>query len=268
MRKLIVVLSLGLAALRPATALADPNDPIPFPWEDSVKPARNAALLKAYQEYAKQHPDDFRGRVVFAQLAFSAWRMERKDNKRRLDLAKLTLLDAREMVKMAPDRPEGHHWVGAAIGMIGLTRGVLNSLQLAAEIRKAFERSIEIDKTYLHGSALVQLGRLYTMLPGFPLSIGDKEKALRYLLEAKKIDPDFTLTYLYLADLYWHFGHKEKALGELDEMSRRKPKTEVQYFLYHVNIEKAKELRALIESGAARDPFYDVLSDIQPGIVD
>ncbi len=41
---------------------------------------------------------------------------------------------------------------------------------------------------------------------------------------------------------------------------------ETEFFLFETNKRKAQEVIALIKSGAARDPFFDVVSDIQPGI--
>lgn len=247
---------------------ADPNDPIPYAWEDTLKPTRMLELQQQYLQFIKRNPTHLRAHEILAQGAFVLWRLEKQDNRRRLGYAKLAVQMGKEMIKIAPNRPEGYHWVGAGLGMIGLTRGVLNSLQIVAEIRRNFEKSYELDPSYLNGSAMVQMARLYTMVPGFPISIGDKEKALQLLLKAKEIGPNFTLTHVYLADLYWHFGKTLEALAVLDEMARRKPTTEVEFFLNSVNAEKAKELRKLITAGVKRDPFYDVLSDIQPGLVD
>ena len=261
-----LLFTLLFGAVRPASA--DPGYPIPYPWEDTIDQAKAEKLLHAYIGYVKEHPADYMGRQVLAQICFANWRLEKKDNRRRLEFAKTMLKDAQEMTKLAPGKASGYHWMGAALGMAALTRGVLNSLQLVPEIKKNFEKSIELDATYLSGSALVQMARVYTMLPSFPISIGDREKAVKYLLRAKEISPSFTLSYLYLADLYWSLGKPGEALAELDLIAKQKPHTEVEYFLNVVNEDKAKELRKLITSGAKRDPFFDVLSDIQPGLVD
>lgn len=266
--RIAAVAFLLVAFCLPTLAKADPGYPIPYPWEDTVKPARALELLQQYANFVKDNPTNFEARIVFAQLSFVNWRLEKRDNKRRLEFAKMMLKNAQQMIQMEPKRAEGYHWMGAALGTAALTRGILNSLQLVPELKKNFEKSIELDPKYLTGSALVQMARVYTMLPGFPMSIGDKDLAMKYLARAKDIGPNFTLNNLYLADLYWHFGRTQDALAELDKIALIKPKSEVEYFLLHTNLEKAKELRQKILSGAQRDPFYDVLSDIQPGLVD
>lgn len=269
--RLLVVILILLTVIDVGTAEAtksDPRAPIAYEWEDTVKPDRALALMRKYKEYCDRHPTHYYARELYAQISFANWRLENKDNRKRILYGKLVLDNAKKMVALDPNHAAGYHWLGAAYGMIGLTRGVLNSLQLVPELKKNFERSIELDPNYLGGSALVQMARVYTMLPGFPVSIGDKEKAIKNLVKAKEIAPGFSLTYLYLADLYWHFGRTKEALAELDEIGKRKATSEVEYFLNTVNQEKGKELRKLITSGAPRDPLYDVLSDIQPGLVD
>lgn len=267
-RLLLALIVMVSTAIPAAANKSDPRAPIAYEWADTVHPVRALALLKQYKAYCEKNPEHFFARELYAQISFANWRLENKDNRKRILYAKLVLENAKKMVALDPAHAAGYHWMGAAYGMIGLTRGVLNSLQLVPELKKNFERSIEIDSNYLGGSALVNMARVYTMLPGFPVSIGDKEQAIKNLIQAKQISPGFSLTYIYLADLYWHFGRTKDALAELDEIGKRKATSEVEYFLNTVNQEKGKELRKLITSGASRDPLYDVLSDIQPGLVD
>lgn len=269
--KVIGVVFAAILASAPAARAdhpSDPRAPIAYTWEETVRAESALSLMKQYKAYCDKNPTNFFARELYAQITFANWRLENKDNRRRILYAKLVLDNAKKMVELNPNHAAGYHWLGAAYGMIGLTRGVLNSLQLVPEIKKAFEHSIELDPNYLGGSALVNMARVYTMLPGFPVSIGDKEQAIKNLIQAKQISPGFSLTYLYLADLYWHFGKTKEALAELDEIGKRKATSEVEFFLNTVNQEKGKELRKLITSGAPRDPLYDVLSDIQPGLVD
>ncbi len=251
----------------PATVRADEFLPRSR-WGDLLVPAKVDGYLKSYAEKAAADPADYESRVRGAAFAFYAWRLEKESNARRLQYAKIAFKLGQEAVKIRPNGAEGLHWVGAGVGMIGLTRGVLNSLQLIPTGKAAFEKSRELDPTYFSASAAAQLGRIYTMVPGFPISIGDKKKAIEYLLEAKRIAPTASLWPLYLADVYWAVGLKEKALQEVQLVKKLQPTVEHEYFTYHMNLHKAAELEALIRSGANRDPFYDVLSDIQPGLVD
>ena len=238
-----------------------------YTWADTLSPEKVDQLLNGFAQAAQADPASFEMREKAALFSFYAWRLEKKDNRRRLNLATLTVRFGKEMIALAPNRAEGHHWLGAGLGLIGLTRGVLNSLQLVPQLREQLEKSIALDPDYLEGNAQASLGRVYTVLPAFPLSIGSKEKALSYLVEARKRGANFTLTTLYIGDVLWAYGRNDEAVAELEKIAAMKPKTEPEYFLYEVNRKKAEELIKLIRSGVPRDPFIDVLSDIQPGLV-
>lgn len=262
--RLTLVFLLALFALAPAVRA----DELAYTWNDTLNPEKVDRLLAGFMRRAKESPADFEAREKAALLSFYAWRLEKQDNARRLQLAKLTVKFGKEMVDLRPDQAPGYHWVGAGMGMVGLTRGVLNSLQLVPQIKIHLEKSAALDPAYIDGNALATLGRVYTVLPSFPLSIGDKEKALQLLIKARKAGPGFTLTQLFLADLLWALGRNDEAVAELEKIAANKPKTEQQFFLYETNKKKAAEVIELIRSGAPRDPFFDVLSDIQPGLVD
>lgn len=237
-------------------------------WADTLDQAKIEKLASVYAAYAKENPKDFDVRVRTAIFGFYAWRLEKKDNKRRIHFAKLAYIMGKEAAELRPDRAEGWHWMGAGLGMIGLTRGVLNSLQVIPQGKAAFEKSIALDPNYFDASAIAQMARVYTMVPGFPISIGDKKKALEFILEAKKRAPTASLWTLYLADVLWALGENEEALAALSKFDAQKPTLEHEYFTYHTSKPKKDELLALIKSGASRDPFHDVLSDLQPGLVD
>lgn len=262
--RLTFVILLALVSLAPPARA----DELAYTWNDTLNPDKVDKLLAGYMRRAKESPADFAAREKAALLSFYAWRLEKSDNARRLQVAKLTVKFGKEMIDLRPDLAPGYHWVGAGLGMVGLTRGVLNSLQLVPQIKIHLERSAQIDPGYIDGNGLATMGRVYTVLPGFPLSIGDKEKALQLLLKARKVGPGFTLTQLFLGDLLWALGRADEAIAEFERIAANKPKTEQQFFLYETNKKKAAEVVALIRSGAQRDPFFDVLSDIQPGLVD
>lgn len=259
---LLVALLLTLAPRVHAQSLP------PHAMSDSLDLPKMERYAAHYAKAAAANPKDFDLRIKTAVYGFWCWRLEKTDNKRRLRFATLAFQMGKEAAELRPGRAEGHHWIGVGLGMIGLTRGVLNSLQLVPQGIRALERSAAIDPDYYNGSARAQLARMYTMLPGFPISIGDRKKALEYITPLRKKFPGAALWYLYEADLLWSFGRKDEALVLLDQFEKSKPVFDHEYFTYHTSKGKAELLRKLITSGAPRDPFFDVVSDLQPGLVD
>ncbi len=251
-----------LLALLPRDA-----DAAGYRWPDLLNPAKVDALLTGFMNQARSRPDDYEVHVKAATFAFYAWRLEKTDNRRRLSLAEACVRMSRAAVRIGPERAEGWHWLGVGLGAAGLTRGVLNSLQLVPDVRRVFEKSAELDPGYLDASALAQLGRLYTVVPGFPISIGDHKTALLRVTEAKRrsggVQP---VHYLYAADLLWAGGRFDEALAELDRFAALKPASEIQYFIAETSRNKVAEMRQRILAREKRDPFFDVVSDIPPGL--
>lgn len=265
----LIACALAVVAALSSVAAADPKDPIPYAWGDPLKPGKAAQLAEAYLAAAKKSPGDLRLREKAAVMLLAAWKLEAKNLKQRHLLAKTLIAVGKDMIRIAPDKPQGYHWYGVGIETLGLSRGVLNSLQLVPEGKKALEKSIEIDPTYLFGSAQLQLGRALMLLPGFPLSIGNMDDALRLTLEGVKQNPNFTMGVLYLADLYWLLGRNDDAIREAQKVAGLKPTNEYEYIVYEVSVEKANDLIRRVKAGEKREPYIDwIWMELQPGLVD
>jgi tetratricopeptide (TPR) repeat protein len=268
-QRILLSFVLLLPLLQPQTAFADPKDPIPYAWSEPLKPGRAAQLAEAYVKLANSQPTSMEAREKAAILLLAAWKFEASSLKNRLDVSKLMIKIGKEMIKLEPKKASGHFWYGAGILMLGLTRGVLNSLQLVPEAKQAIEKSIALDPNYLYSAGKFQLCRLYTLLPSFPLSLGDMNLALELSKEAQKNSPNFAMGPLYLADLYWAAGNQTLALRELEKLDTMKPTNEYEYLVHEVAKMKADELRGFFKAGKERDRYYDwIWMEMQPGLVD
>lgn len=238
-----------------------------FRWEETLDPRIVEGEMALRIRRAPAEAGDFDLRIHICMLGYVSWRLETADAARRLKLAEIVVRYAKEAVALNSNHAAGHHWVAVGVAMAGVSRGILNSLQLIPIVRQSFERSAAIDPHYLWASAYSQLGRMYAVLPGFPVSIGDKMKAAEYFAMARRIAPDETLPLLYAADLYWASDQPEKALEIIAQMKTMKPANAFQFFSYTMNMRKAEEMRGLIMAGKPRDPLYDVTNDFAIAIV-
>ncbi len=109
---------------------------------------------------------------------------------------------------------EGHCWWGVAQGRIGQTRGVLNSLFMVSGLKKAFNRTLELNPS--HPTALDALGVLYYELPGF--AGGSLAKSEQYYLRGIASAPDYTLLRLDLAKVYVKEKRWYAARAQLDTL--------------------------------------------------
>lgn len=148
----------------------------------------------------------------------AAWRLTRawyfygthaEGRRRRVELFEKGSAAGRTAVGLAPHRPEGHFWLGVALGGLGQEKGILKSLSLAGPIREEMEAVLKIDPDYERGGAHRVLGRYYYKLPSF--LGGDKEKSLKHLQESLRRNPENTLTNLFLGDTLAAMGRNAEA---------------------------------------------------------
>lgn len=82
---------------------------------------------------------------------------------------------ADQAIAADPSNPAGYYWKSANIGRWGQTRGVLNSLFRAPDMRDLLEQAIAMDPE--HADSYFVLGQLYTKVPGL-ISFGDNAKGV------------------------------------------------------------------------------------------
>lgn len=82
---------------------------------------------------------------------------------------------ADQAIAANPRLPEGYYWKSANIGRWGQTRGVLNSLFRAPDMRDLLEQAIGIDPN--HADSYFVLAQLYAKVPGL-ISFGDTAYAV------------------------------------------------------------------------------------------
>ena len=66
---------------------------------------------------------------------------------------------AKDAVKLAPNKPEGHFWLGANLGGQA-EHSALTGLSATPDIRREMETVIKLDEGFMHGSAYMALARI------------------------------------------------------------------------------------------------------------
>jgi tetratricopeptide (TPR) repeat protein len=124
---------------------------------------------------------------------------------------------AENLLAQQPDGVAGHYW--KALNLSGLADvNRLRGFKLLAQIMDELKRSLALDETYDQAGAHRVLGRIYFEAPGWPVSVGDKEKSLEQLTAAVRLAPDNSTNHLYLAETLLAMGRKAPARGELEKV--------------------------------------------------
>lgn len=80
--------------------------------------------------------------------------------------------------------PLGFIFQAAATGMIVVSTGILNALNLVPRYRQMLEQAIALNSDYFYGLLYILMAALYLKVPPFPVAVGDMGKARKYLEQA------------------------------------------------------------------------------------
>ena len=191
---------------------------------------------------AQQNADELyadRANLASARKAAEIWTAALKDNPRDFDAAwKLARarywlgghtaadeqrgfyeggIDAgRQAIALDPNRPEGHFWVAANMGMMADSFGLRAGLKYRKPIKEELETVLRLDPAFNQGSADRALGRWYFKVPG--LFGGSHKQAEQHLLASLKYNPNSTVSHYFLAELYEDDRRKAEARAECQKI--------------------------------------------------
>ncbi|MCP5500064.1 MAG: hypothetical protein H7A25_09190 [Leptospiraceae bacterium] len=130
----------------------------------------------------------------------------------------------KEAISMNPKAIYGNYWYASNVGMLGICKGIMASLASIEPTKKSFEIVLKENENFFFAGPHRALGRLYHQAPGWPISIGNKTKAVDHLERSIELAPDFMNNRLFLAELYIDIGKKPKAKEHLEWLEATEPK--------------------------------------------
>lgn len=148
-----------------------------------------------------------------------------------------------EAIEAAPNNPETYYWTSANIGRWGQTKGVLNSLFRAPDMRDLLTEAVTRDPE--HADSYYVLGQLYAQVPG-GISFGNAEYAVSLgrlsveLMEAQvasgERDEASEAFYVQLASHLinrgWNSRRRQRAASDL-ERDYRNARSAIERGFYH-----------------------------------
>ena len=107
-----------------------------------------------------------------------------------------------------------HYYMAMNAGQLARTEA-LGALKLVREMEREFLTAADMDPTADFGGAARGLGLLYRDAPGWPISIGNRSKARKYLERAVSLAPNYPENILNLAEGELKWGDETGARHEL-----------------------------------------------------
>ncbi|MDX2369197.1 MAG: hypothetical protein QNK36_12465 [Colwellia sp.] len=106
-------------------------------------------------------------------------------------------------------------WRGIIQSSFAGVKGGFGALSLVKDAKNSLEKSIAIDGNVLAGSAYASLGTLYHNVPGWPISFGDDDDAIKYLDKALLLDPNSIDANYFYGELLYNNRRYKKAMQHL-----------------------------------------------------
>lgn len=169
--------------------------------------SREETEAQIHSQRINQYPEDD---TVFCEAAafYSDWAEEiESETEASLRLIEQGLAYANRAIELNPHNGTAYFYRGALTIQRGARKGIFSSLRSIRPMRDDLLKAIELSPDYspaYHGLAVI-----YMEAPGWPLSIGDPEKALVYRIISVELEPDNIEYRLALADTYKKLGEED-----------------------------------------------------------
>jgi tetratricopeptide (TPR) repeat protein len=117
-------------------------------------------------------------------------------------------------VRAAPERVEGHFWLGVNLALLAQVMQPLKAIAHALQAKRALNRAVTIDPTYHAAGPLRALARLQHKAPRW--LGGDTVRARENYERAIDLAANNPVTRIYFAELLFEIGETESAGAQLE----------------------------------------------------
>lgn len=181
--------------------------------ESAGKLEKAAELL---EKLKAEHPEKDIIRGKLSAVYFYRGLFAEEGSKVREDYFDRGVESGKEAITLNPRAIYGNFWYASNLGYLGLCRGMLASLASIDPFHKSMQVVLKENENFYFAGPHRALGRLYHQAPGWPLSIGNKNKAGEHLEKAVELAPNFFNNRLYLGEYLLEMGKREEAKRHLE----------------------------------------------------
>ena len=208
---LIIIFSAGLAGAADFISLKAEGDRY---WPERDNQASLLQAINFYTSALQIIPDD---KDLLTRLSIAYYwkgitiQEEKKEERKKAFIMGQKF--ARKLCELNPDSIEGNFWFTVNKALYGGEVGVMKSAFMLPDIKKRMKIVMDRERFYYHGGPQRVLARIDYETPGFLR--GSLEKAEAMLKEAILESPNFSLSHIYLADIYMAMEKSNLAKNEL-----------------------------------------------------
>jgi len=176
-------------------------------------------LIKTLQAKYKADPNSYDTAWQYAAICYFYGDYYLKENDKETKKKYFTICkDAAERaVKLNPKGADGHYWLGIGLGMWSDANGILDSLFFADDVANEMTKVIEMDPSYFRGTPWMVRASVYAFAPGWPLSVGDTDKAYADVKMAFKYGSDYRVIYVLYCRILIHNSKWKEAMNIINK---------------------------------------------------
>ncbi|MDQ6632552.1 MAG: TRAP transporter TatT component family protein [Verrucomicrobiota bacterium] len=145
------------------------------------------------------------------------------NNSQREEIATQGISVCHQLIVRQPDSAPGHYYLGMNLAQLARTKKI-GALKILKEMEREFLKTEELDDSFDFAGADRNLGMLYHEAPGWPMSLGNKNKARQHLERAVKLSPDFPENRLYLIEASLKWGNQKVAQEQIKALEELWPR--------------------------------------------
>ena len=156
--------------------------------------------IRILENVVKSDPTNVEAMIIISRAFLTYGDLVPKTDDERIKAYKSGKMWAEKALKVDENSAQAHLWYFANLGRLQEIKGLLYGLRTLPELKKHILKAYELAPSDV--MIVEALGVFYRDAPG--IVGGDLEKAEKFLREAIKIDPNYTLSYLDLAVLLYN----------------------------------------------------------------
>lgn len=216
-------------------------------WSRRSEPKMDGMMIQTLEQAlgAGQGADQADAEVLWRLARAYWWKATRctSDKASKLVLLEKGRAAAERAAAIDPASADAHHWYAACMAQSAQVRGILQSLFVVKPTVEALERALEADPN--HARTHYFLAELLYQLPGPPLSIGNRQRAVDEARIAVRLDPRSSSHHLVLGKALAAAKRYAEARSEFNYVLTMEPNSEDPEGLRLDQEEARAELKAI-----------------------
>ena len=165
------------------------------------------------RKHTRLEPTHVTALLQLARASFD-WAEFATTDAQREPIAITGIVAARQVIAQSPTNAAAHYWLGMNLGQLARTK-LLGAIKIVREMESEFLRARALDPHVDYGGPDRSLGYLYRDAPGWPTSIGNKQKAREHLERAIQLHPEFPDNQLALLESFEQWADKKNFARQL-----------------------------------------------------